>query len=189
MKSPFIMSAGGAAAGLSIGLLSAFLTGLAWGQTGPLAELNGKSIIVAWPEHRVSRFVGEQNFQEHTNAVRLAVYISTTGRAFTRHTVTSASGTGSNENVGSSGGHNVEFQGKSIVVSFGLGRVAGGAKRVQLNFGGNFGTCSAAVIVGKSEGAGTFIERGLASHRQIEVQSSVAGPATCTVTQGNVFAS
>jgi hypothetical protein len=187
MKRPSNLFADWILAALAIVALSGFATHTASGAAAP-AGLYGKSIIVAWPEHRLSRFVGEENFHESTTHVRLTVYISTAGHAFTRQTVTSRSGTGSSDRVGSTAGNVVDFQASGVAVTLSLGRQGGGAKRAQISFDGSFDSCSATVVVGKSEGIDSFIEMGLASRRQIEVRTSVAGEATCTVAIGNAFA-
>jgi hypothetical protein len=158
------------------------LTGGAAAASPP--QLYGKSIVVTWSEDRVQRFVGQEKFHESRMTSNMSVYVSTAGRPFKRHTVQSRGGVGSRESVGGSSERGVDFQGHTLLLT---SAYKGGARRIQIDFDANFGSCAAVVVTGKESEAGSFIQNGLASHRQIEVQSGKPGPATCSIKDGNVF--
>jgi hypothetical protein len=148
-------------------------------------QLYGKSVAVTWSEDRVQRFVGQEKFHQSHMTSNMSVYVSTAGRPFARHTVQSRGGVGKRESVGGSGQRGVDFQGHALLLTSSF---KGGARRIQIDFDENFRNCTAAVLSGKESDAGSFIQNGLASGRQIEVQSSKSGAATCAIKDGNVFA-
>ena len=49
-------------------------------------QLHGKSVVVAWPEERMQRDVGQPSFYPVKAAHNLSVYVSTAGRVFNRMT-------------------------------------------------------------------------------------------------------
>jgi hypothetical protein len=160
-----------------------FLTCSAGAEAPP--QLHGKSVVVTWTDEIVHALVGSA-FYHTSHPSSMSVYISSEGRAFVRFTTNVHQGTGVREAVGTSGPHTVAFQGRALLVTTAY---QGGASRVQIDFDGSFGSCTAAVITGKAPGASTFtVEKGLVSGRTWVVQSRVAGPATCSIKDGNVFA-
>jgi hypothetical protein len=149
------------------------------------SQLYGKSVVVTWTDDRVQRFVGQEKFHNSHMTQNTSVYISTAGRPFKRHTVQSRGGAGSRESVGGSPERGVDFQEHALLLTTAY---KGGAMRIQIDFDENFRSCTAAVLSGKEPDAGSFIQNGLATGRQIEVQSSKPGAATCSIKDGNVFA-
>jgi len=166
--------------------------------SAPPKQLYGKSVVVSWTETRSQRPVGEQNFRSVSVNLQRSVYVSTAGRVFSR-TNASSSGSGARrrgvsgaaENVGTSGANfgggasNVQFQGNSIVMTGGF---TASARRVTVNFDSGFESCTAQAITAKEVGAKVGVWRGIGSGRMLEVESVSAGPASCSVKSGNVFA-
>lgn len=165
--------------------------------SAPPKQLYGKSVTVAWTENRSQRFVGEQNFRPVGVSLQRSVYISTAGRVFARTSSTAGRRggrgalSGAAEHVGASGTNysggasNVQFGGNSIIMSGGF---TASARRVMINLDGSFESCTAQVITAKEVGAKVGVWRGIASGRMLEVESVSAGPASCSVKSGNVFA-
>jgi hypothetical protein len=78
----------------------------------------------------------------------------------------------------------VSFQGNTLIASannHGLGR------RIRVTFDGG-SSCSAEVLTGKA-GAGVTTVRSNATGKMMELESVSAGPASCSVQEGNAFAS
>jgi hypothetical protein len=170
----------------------------AYTASAPPKQLYGKSVIVSWTETRSQRAVGEQNFHPASVNLQRSVYVSTAGRVFSRTTATGSGGgrrrghfSGSAESVGttgtnySGGASNVQFQGNSIVMTGGF---TASARRVTVNLDSSFESCTAQVITAKEVGAKVGVWRGIGSGRMLEVESVSAGPASCSVKSGNVFA-
>ena len=168
-----------------IGAFGSMLLLISSASAAPPAQLYGKSVVVTWTDEVVHALVGQEFFRS-SHPSTMSVYISTEGRPFVRHTTKVHQGTGVSEAVGTSGPHTVAFQGRALLVTTAY---EGGASRVQIDFDGSFGNCTAAVIIGKAPGASTFtVEKGLVTGRKWVVQSREAGPATCSIKNGNVFA-
>jgi hypothetical protein len=160
-------------------------------------QLYGKSVTVSWTETRSQRRAGEGGpFRPVSVNLQRSVYISTAGRLFARTSSTANVGrrslSGSAESVGTSGANfsggarNVQFQGNSIVMLAGF---TAGARRVVINFDSSFQSCNAQVITAKQVGAKTASWRGIAGGGVLlEVESVSAGPASCSIQSGNVFA-
>jgi hypothetical protein len=62
------------------------------------------------------------------------------------------------------------------------------ARRVAVNLDSSFERCTAQVITAKEVGAKVGVWRGIGSGQMLEVESVSAGPASCSVKSGNVFA-
>jgi hypothetical protein len=155
-------------------------------------QLYGKSVTVSWSETRSQRRVGEQAFRPVTVSLQRNIYVSSAGRVFSRTHASTRRGSGSAESIGtggtnfSGGARNVQFQGNSLIMTAGF---TGAARRVQINFDSGFQSCSAQVITAKQVGARTGSWRGIAGQgARLEVESVSAGPASCSIRSGNVFA-
>jgi hypothetical protein len=154
-------------------------------------QLYGKSINVSWTDNRMQREVGAPQFHPWSVQYQLKIYISSAGRPFIRNSMTSRGGSARGEQVGvagttSAGGARMaQFQGHSLVIVITFN---GGARRVQIDFDGNFASCSASVILGKATGAGSYTTVSPISGRPIEIQSGAATAVTCATSDGNIFA-
>ena len=153
-------------------------------------SLYGKTLRVTWSEARSQRVQGEGAFKSVSIPLSFTVYVSTKGQLFKRLTSSTSSGraTGSKDRVGSGGSDAdgagaVTFQGNTLIASannHGLGR------RIRVTFDGG-SSCSAEVLTGKAGRAVTTV-RSNATGKMMELESVSAGPASCSVQQGNAFA-
>jgi hypothetical protein len=160
-------------------------------------ELYGKSVVISWTESLVSRQVGETAFQTHTRAGGLSVYVSSQGNVFNRTTRTNLEANrrnlasmnyrfqGSTDQVGSAGNSRISFQGNSMTA---LQPSQNGARLITVTFGAGFSSCTADVIHGKEEGAGTMVANSpIHPGVKVEIQSAKTSGASCSVKDGNVF--
>jgi hypothetical protein len=155
----------------------------AWAANAP-SQLYGKTVTVSWSADVVRREVGAPNFAHSTHRRNLIIYISTTGRPFLRQWVVTRSDPKVNEQAGTSGDRAVEFRARSLLITTAHTR---GASRVQIDFDANFGSCTADVVVGKEEGADSYVKGDRTGHA-VEVQSVSISGATCSIEEGNFFA-
>ncbi|MDG9696418.1 hypothetical protein QC281_40965, partial [Streptomyces sp. DH17] len=100
----------------------------------------------------------------------------------------SARASGSKDRVGAGGSGAdgagaVTFQGNTLIST---GNNHGLGRRIRITFDGG-SSCSAEVLTGKS-GAGAATVRSNATGKMLEFESVSAGPASCSVQDGNAFA-
>jgi hypothetical protein len=171
-------------------LLGLLVPGAAIGSAAP-PLLYGKTVTVSWTEDIVRRAAGEQTFSRRQHPRFAIIYISASGRPFIRiRTVTRGQGGAIDEQVGASGKTSIggsqtaDFKGKSLTV---ISVFQGGAQRVQIDFDGNYESCTASVIAGKEAGLKTY-SRLNGAKALVEVQSESTSSATCTIESGNAFA-
>jgi len=150
----------------------------------------GKTVRVYWNEARSQRVQGEGAFKSVSIPLSFTVYVSTKGQLFKRLTSTTASGraTGSKDRVGDAGSGAdgagaVTFQGNTLIAT---GNNHGLGRRIRITFDGS-SSCSAEVLTGKA-GAGAATVRSNATGKMLELESVSAGPASCSVQDGNAFA-
>jgi|SRR5215211_572829 len=155
-------------------------------------QLLGKSVVVTWHESRVQRHVGEANFRNVHASHSISVYISTSGRVFSRMTFATGAGTAATEQVQGQRGESPHFRAR--VPSFSDRSMTlfqpyqhAGMRRLLINFGADFATCSARVGHAKEEGAATSFGWSPITKRMVEFQSVTASAETCSVRTGNVF--
>jgi hypothetical protein len=151
----------------------------------------GKTFRATWNETRVQRVHGEGEFREQSIPISFTVYVSSKGQLFKRFTSTNASGrrTGVKDRVGESGSGaegagNVSFQGNTLIAA---GNNNGLGRRIRITFDGS-SSCSAEVLTGKA-GSGITSFRSNVSGKMMDLQSVSAGSASCSVQDGNAFAS
>jgi hypothetical protein len=155
------------------------------------SQLYGKTVSVSWTEDLMRRGVGEQTFTHRQHPRVAIIYISSSGRPFIRiRSFTRGGGGALDEQVGASGkttiggGQTADFKDRSLTVT---SVYQGGAQRLQVDFDGNYQSCTASVIVGKQAGAQTYTRLN-GSHEPVEIQSNSPSSATCTIESGNAFA-
>jgi hypothetical protein len=159
-------------------------------QSAP-AALRGKSVIVSWTEARSLRFVGERDFRDTRTPRSLSIYISSTGRPFTRNSVSPGGQTGSADYVGvtgasqSGGTRQTRFLGRSLESTVSM--TSGGARQIAISFNDSYTSCEARVITAKQVGADVIRSRSLVSGRPIEFRSVSVSGTTCAMRDGNVF--
>ena len=154
--------------------------------------LRGKTAIIEWSETRMQRKSDSgRPFHEIEAQMRIAIYFSELGRAFGRTTPT-VRGASANRDVvlgqqSSSTAWATKFEGAklSLFQPFFNG---GAVRRTEIVFGANFSSCSATISYAKRNGEETWLAKSVITQDWIEMQSVNAGPATCTVQVGNVFA-
>jgi hypothetical protein len=150
---------------------------------GAPARLYGRSVTVTWTEEQ-QRLVGE-GLSSVTRSAQFSVYLSSTGRPFSRITFSYQGLSGARDAVGGESGRSVSFQGHELKVVMPM---AGGARLVSVTFDGDFQSCSARVLTGKQNGAQKIRVTSPISGREIEIVSVRSGAASCRVQDGNVFA-
>ncbi len=153
--------------------------------------LRGKSVTVSWTETRLQRVGGEGEFSERSFQQNLSVYISETGRAFARRTVTSNRGKRSRSadksSVGESDGRgqSARVSGRSIVVTNSFR--SGGARMAKIDVDASFASCSATVILGRENSDAVVQGRSLINRKKLEIKSAKVSNTTCAIRAGNVF--
>jgi hypothetical protein len=155
-------------------------------------QLYGKTVTVSWTDDMVRRAEGEETFTLQHHPRTATVYVSNSGRPFIRiHTITRGQGGEVSEQVGLSGATSVggsqtaEFRGTSLTVT---SVYQGGAQRVQIDFDGNYQSCTASVIAGKQTGSSNAYLKLNGKKQRVEVQSDSTSSATCAIESGNAFA-
>ncbi len=154
----------------------------------PGSDLVGKSVSVSWTENRQQRTDGSE-VRAITRNFQLQMYVSGTGRPFTRMTSSGRGSTHGNEQVGGEGeslgggARAVTVNGNSIAVQANWGNY-GRSLRIEVAPGGS--SCSAEMAVGKQPGSAPKSFRNTAG-RTIEIHSLSASGVSCSIRQGNVF--
>jgi hypothetical protein len=164
-------------------------------------ELYGKSVVVSWSENRVESARGSSEKRQVTASQSLSVYVSSTGRLFSRREATgrfadgmrggrgSGGAHGSNEQVGGEGrtvgglAQQAHFAGRSLVFSQAF---QSGARQVAVDFDASYGGCSARVTHGRASGQSTTAYRTLTG-RDVVVYSMDVANVSCRIVNGNVF--
>ena len=147
------------------------------------SQLKGKSVTLRWTENRMQRSEGHAEFRPVTTNMEMSVYVSTEGRVFNRM----QSNSGANEQApgrASLGDRIPGFNGRTMTV---MQPLRGLARRIVVEFGGDFATCTASVILGKESGVGSGYIRAFGTKTRLEVRSASASGASCSVRDGNVF--
>ncbi len=165
-----------------------------WGGAAAAApsQLYGKSVVVTWTEERNQRANGEATVQNVMRNAQFSVYVSSSGKPFSRmsYTFSGARGglkSGSRDAVGGeSSARNISFQGNTINVLGGKS-MKGGARSIRIAVDG--GGCSAQVITGKEEGASAIRATSIVTGSNLEILSVKTGAASCRIQDGNVFGS
>jgi hypothetical protein len=178
--------------GLLAGLLVAAAVAVPVSARAAPSQLYGKAVTVSWSETRSQRAAGEPAFHPVSIPFTLTIYISTEGHIFRRIFAVTPNGrtSGSKDRTGASSSgasaaFSAQFQGNAMIASASNG---GFGLLVRVTFDGGFASCTAQVIGAKQSGSKTVTLRSVASGSMIEVESVSAGPASCSVAQGNPFA-
>lgn len=157
-------------------------------------QLRGKSVTVSWSESREQRNVGQAEFRAVNASHRMSIYVSTSGRVFSRMTNTTRRGTASTAQVEGEGPRSPTgrarvpaFSGRSMTMF--LPFTQAGMRRLDVTFDDGFNGCSAKVVYAREQGASTSTAFSPITKRMIEFKSIAASGETCTVSNGNVFGS
>lgn len=158
-------------------------------------SLKGRTITIAWTENRQEKFDSlDSPMVSVTVSFRLQVYVSETGRAFTRMSRTTSSGQGrrarnhsadqspvDKNSLGSAG--EATFSGQQLTVTRKWGS---GARQVSAAFESSFSSCRARIVVGKEGGSGYLKGKSMSGRTEYLFSSSVSGE-TCSIAAGNAF--
>jgi hypothetical protein len=149
-------------------------------------QLFGKSIVVAWPEERMQRNVGQPRFYQVKAAHNLSVYVSSAGRVFNRMTNMTGAGAASNDQLaGSEGAGRVPaFDAQKMGMA--LNYRSGGSRQIEVEFNKAFDGCTAKVALVRQPGA-PIMGFSPITKKWIEFQSVTPGDASCDISNGNVF--
>jgi hypothetical protein len=167
------------------------------------APLLGKSVTVNWNTNRQQKFEGSDEVVLRVLSSSLRVYISTTGRAFSKELVAVTGGGGRGRGGGGRGGGSFESDqapddsrnstGGNRIVHFDGGALLvdspfiAGARRISIIFDAGYGSCNARVIFGREGGSGPIRQRSVLSGRRFEVVSIQTSAPSCSIMSGNVF--
>jgi hypothetical protein len=151
---------------------------------GQPARLRGKSIVLSWQDVRTNRDLATGQVSHRTQNNTIKLYVSTAGRIFSEFDrgrspdvrfVISGSG---NQIL------NWKFEGLSIVAYQHFTR---GARRISIDFSGEFTACSVTVLNGKESGSQAIVTHNLARPTQAwETEMNVTA-TSCAIHEGNVF--
>jgi len=123
----------------------------------------------------------------YSSQVTRIVYVSSEGRLFMRHTVTSmAAGRiqrGGDFEPGAGRGGSFAFQGNRLV---GTIPMAAGAIQMIATFDSGFTSCTATVVEGRT--AGGAIRRRAPNGEMVEITSVSNSTPSCSIQSGNAFA-
>jgi hypothetical protein len=120
---------------------------------------------------------------------RRVVYVSTAGRIFVRQSYDTSRGsesaeTGPGEKTPDGGARDVRFEGGKIVA---MAAISGGmAGRMVISFNQNYSSCSVDATIGRSGGGPPVMRR---RGVLLEVKSHSISGQSCSVREGNAFAS
>jgi hypothetical protein len=149
----------------------------------PTALLN-KSVVITWTESITEKGEDGRVMTHPANRERIA-YISSTGRIFLRATNNLPGGQGVYENApGASPAGSLAFQGSNTMV--GTSVFSGFARRLTVNFGSGYSSCSASVVYGKSGGSRTW--KSPDGKRTYEAIAISVGTTSCSIRDGNALA-
>ena len=172
------------------------------------APLVGKSLTVNWNTNRQQKFEGSDEVVLRVLSSSLRVYISTSGRAFSKELVAVTGGGGRggggrgrggggrgggsfesdqapDDSRNSTGGNRiVHFEGGALLVD---SPFIAGARRISITFDAGYGSCNARVIFGREGGTGPIRQRSVLSGRRFEVVSIQTSAPSCSIMSGNVF--
>jgi hypothetical protein len=149
-------------------------------------QLYGKSIVVAWPEERMQRNVGQPRFYQVKAAHNFSVYVSTAGRVFNRMTNITGAGAASSEQVVGTEGAWREPAFDARKMSMALNYKSGGHRQVEVEFNTAFEGCTANVTFVRQPGSPVMGFSPI-TKKWIEFQSVKPGEASCEISNGNVF--
>lgn len=155
------------------------------------SQLYGKSVVVTWTEEREQRVNGEDRVRNVGRSGQFSVYLSSTGKPFSRMSYSFSGGrgglrSGNKDAVGGEGSGNrkVTFSGSTMSVGMGM---SGGARNIVASFESGFQGCSAQVLTGKESGATSIKTKSIVNGNSVEILSIKTGGASCRIQNGNVF--
>jgi hypothetical protein len=154
------------------------------------SQLNGKSVVLRWVEHRVQRSEGEVDFRKVNVNLEMAVHVSPQGRVTNR--MRSNSGTSdkvAGQTKGSGKANNIpsripSFDRRTMTVMQGM---SGLARLISVEFDAKYARCTATVVFGKDTEVEAGQMRAFATGRRQEVKSVDITDTTCSIQKGNAL--
>jgi hypothetical protein len=155
-------------------------------------QLYNKTIVMNWNEYRVQRADAGDISKTNTSS-SLLVYVSSSGRLFTRLSRNNSRRSNSNDldpeggnqrmGAGAAGNLKTSFEGQQLLIE---NSMKSGARRIQATFNSGFSGCSLTVRFGK-EGGADIRHRGM-DGRMYNIISTDVSAQSCSTKVGNVFA-
>ena len=183
------------AAGRTAAVLLALAAGLAPAHAESAAApapLHGKSFVVSWSENRVQRNEGEPAFRPVRANQTLQLYVSTSGRVFSRLTFATGRGTGTASRVQGDITKNPMFRqwdpafgDKTLALAQNFQK--GGKRLVEIEHDGALTSCKAKVTYVPEEGAMTSFGWSPIIKKMVEFQSIEMSGDSCAIRSGIVF--
>ena len=153
--------------------------------------LQGKSVVIEWPEARVQRREGADSFHDVDADMQISLYFSTEGRVFGRVTPTVRGKTANvDQRIGDSEGKRpwaVAFNGTSASFFMPFFKKAA-VRNASIDFDAAFSTCAARISYGRLSAADVIRAYSPITNLWVEIKSVTPGSASCAVRSGNIFA-
>lgn len=176
-----------------VGVAAVFVASLVAQMSPALADaprqLFNKTIQISWTVDQVARAADGQS-RNRAIAVNQIIYVSSAGRLFTRSSRANGSkasqsemAPGATENKGGEA-TGVRFQGNQLVGSLAFAK---GARQFVATFDGTFASCTVVVKFGREGGGG--LKRVGITGEMLTIESMKATGETCSIRDGNPFAS
>ena len=148
--------------------------------------VRGHSLAVAWTDQRTIRDPAGQEKQRTQNSA-LTLYVSATGRVFSRFDRTTGRRDSTTQQQVSDGPDNLlswKWEGGALVADQHFDR---GARRVIVSIDAGGSTCSVRVLHGKEAGSSAIVYTGYNDRVKYEIVSIAVTETSCTIKPGNVF--
>ena len=155
-------------------------------------QLHNKTIVMNWSEYRVQR-ADSGDISKTNTASSLLVYVSSSGRLFTRLSRKNSRRSNSNDvdpeggnqrvGAGAAGNLRSSFEGQQLLIE---NSMKSGARQIQATFNSAFSGCNLQVRFGK-EGGADIRHRGM-DGRMYNIISTDVSAQSCSTKVGNVFA-
>jgi hypothetical protein len=155
------------------------------------AELYNKTVVLTWTEVRTQRQEKSGEVKTSTTASQVSIYVSSTGRIFSRFARNSgrrgnqtenSPGAESREGYGA-GQHQIGFDGGQLNIDT---KMRSGARRIAVSFGSGYRGCRFAITHGKEDGKELY-HRAMDGKMYFIISTDVSATA-CAIKDGNVFA-
>jgi hypothetical protein len=153
--------------------------------------LRGKSVNLSWAMSWVTRNLGETTSRSNVSRHNLIIYVSSTGRIFSKRVVTSGSSFNSTMQVGEGAGRGfnaldkISFSGGALTI-LRHAEATGNATRLSASFDPSFGSCTLSVAYGLSSKLPQLVPHGTFGGT-FEVLEASPGGTSCSVVAGNLF--
>jgi hypothetical protein len=152
-------------------------------------RLRNKTVVLSWREYRVQKTDNDEVSRSYTDSV-MSIYVSSTGRLFTRLERRSQGGRANASSHGPEGDERRSGEGASQLNPVFGGQelnivtpMRSGARDVKATFNPDFGHCTLRVIYGRDNGE-LLYHRAMNGRMYHIISTDVSG-ATCSIRNGN----